>query len=337
MSKLILDAVSFVKMAAKKNQVLYLRNGYVETNYENATLRAPVDLDVEAAVNLAVFEKSLKQFGENFTITADDEKVTISDGVNNVIVDNCQEAFTSLSVLESQAIINDSLKDAFNVAAPFMKLASKLIPLEEGISIHNNFVEYTSKSHILRYWHGIHLPDGLRVPCDVATYVGKVKKNPLVGLGFSNEVITFHFENGSTISCRQAYVEQIPETNHLFAVDETYHKFELTKDFYKSVAFVGSLATNGVIKLKDGFAYANGDEDSTMKQVDIKTESVLVPVASLLACKSFGFKAAIRFPTNELSSHYLFRSNDNLAIVTFNGCKDQLNQEDNKDDASDDN
>lgn len=113
---------------------------------------------------------------------------------------------------------------------------------------------------LVEAFHGTDLPPGLVVPLAFIKALGKIDSET-VGFGYTpGQSITFWFEDGSFLKT-QMYNEQFPQYASLFDVEAK--PTEIPKDFFESVATVGSFANDGLIFFDGKFirSHADGIED----------------------------------------------------------------------------
>lgn len=140
------------------------------------------------------------------------------------------------------ALLTNEIKRAFFACAALTN-ESAPEPYKAGVLLQANTVVGTNGHALIEYWHGIDLPPGLMIPKASAVAVANCPKN-LVGFGFTDRSVTFHFEDLSFIKT-QLFNDNYPDYARL--LDVPSEPWPIPEDFFTAVDTITEFSDNGLL------------------------------------------------------------------------------------------
>lgn len=231
------------------------------------TIATPIEEDVEACPQWALFLDALNRVSGDMTLTAISSgmlAVTSGDFRGVVPCAPPDQVFISPPD-EAAAVIDDRIKQAFEAVLKVPNEQSQQA-VKAGILLQANSVVATNGAIIFEYWHGIDLPPNLLIPKAAAQAVVKSGKT-LARLGFSQTSVTFWFEDYSFIKT-QMFDAQYPEYEGVISCDYSA-MWPVPEKFFEAVAAVSQFSENGNVYFKDGQIVSNlSDETPSFYRLD---------------------------------------------------------------------
>jgi hypothetical protein len=220
-STALVSALKFISVAQKdagQPHETHCRLAHNTAVAFNGTLAAGVRIDEDITANPHTLKllAALERCGETFSITQlDNERLSIKSEKFKAVVP-CLTSDQLLSVEPDApcAIINDSLKEGFNVVSTIVSDNSEFM-VTASILLRNQTMVSTNTHILFEYWHGIDLPP-LVIPKLAALAVSRCTL-PLSRLGFSAGSVTFWFSDNSWIKTQQ-YTEKWPNVDRILNV-----------------------------------------------------------------------------------------------------------------------
>lgn len=146
----------------------------------------------------------------------------------------------------AQYPINDAFKIAAQIASLFNTDGAQTV-MGASVCLKNQSIIGTNGTVVLEAWHGNFMPPGLIVPKTFISALGKVT-SPLSRFGFTNETLTFWFENGAFLKT-QLYLERYPNVDLVLAYTETAKPVPVDPELFNAIRAVHSFAQGSQIFL----------------------------------------------------------------------------------------
>lgn len=231
-----------------------------------------------------------------------------------------------------QVQVDNRIKAAFGAVATLATLATDgaekaylaAVCLQSGSAV------ATNGAAVLEYWHGFQF-DGCRfmVPKVAAVAVAECEKD-LVGIGYTQSSITFHFADESFIKT-QLFNESFPEYAHFFNVQT--NPWPLPEEFFKGVKSVKNFSKNGIVYFDNGCVSSREIEsEASTYQVQNLPEGMAFHAKLLLQVQH----AMVNVDFDKSRNNVIFFGNNVRGILAAVNIADtyQAGEEDNEDEVA---
>jgi hypothetical protein len=263
-SNSLLNALDFLSNVTKDegspNETHVLLQNKTVTAF-NGILAAGVliEEDIIAAPHNTTIINALKRCKEQFSLTQlDGAKLSIKSGKFRAVVPCIDPALLSWPTPDNPcAVIDDRLKEGLT-ALEAIKTDNAQRVVIQSFLMNGLSIIATDGKIIIEWWHGINLPIGLAIPKSIIPAITKTSKK-LSQFGFSNNSVTFYFEDNSWIRT-QLYAEAWPD-GVFSLLDRENNAKPLVKGFYEAVEAVAPFSENGFVFLDNGFIKSHRDSE----------------------------------------------------------------------------
>lgn len=247
-----LSALMFVNQAQEKAGLTYQRHCHVKNGWVLAyngliSAGSKVPFDFHACPQTDKLIAALNNCGSDLSIINDESSITIKSGKFKAHID-CVNPETMPYFFADNKIANltNSIKEGFK-AALIVADESSDRPFAKGALLQGDTIACTDGVRLIEYWHGVDLPPGMVIPVKAMRAVISHSSN-LTGFGFSNNSVTFHFEDESFI--RSGLLDcKYPDYERLFATDAVFNPLPL--DFIKAIETILPFSNENIIYLEE--------------------------------------------------------------------------------------
>ena len=153
------------------------------------------------------------------------------------------------------ALLTNEIKRGF-MACLALANENATEPFKAGVLLQANTCVGTNGHALIEYWHGIDLPPGLMIPKASANAVAHCAKN-LVGFGFTDRSVTFHFEDLSFIKT-QLFNDRFPDYNAFLNKD--CNPWPVPEDFFTGVETLEEFSDNGLLYFDNNLMKSDRDD-----------------------------------------------------------------------------
>lgn len=262
-SNAFLEAITFVGSVLKDTGTpsethIYLKNNWAVAFNGILAAGTPIENDISACPNYFLFQQAVAKCGADLTIAQLDNKLTVKSEKFKATIPCIDPELINIGGYDEATIsVNDEFKKALEIVAPLVN--------ENGQHIYNvsillngqSVISTENGSVILEAWHGNDLPTNLSIPKSVVEPLAKTTKK-LVGFGYSDFSITFHFEDKSFIKT-QLFKEQWPDVARILNADSK--PFETPKELFEGVAAITSFSNDGLCYFDTDVIRSHKDEN----------------------------------------------------------------------------
>lgn len=252
----LLQAIDFLSTIQKDEGAPYethilLQNQCVVGYNDTLSAGAFVDEAVLAAPHTTTLLKALVKCGQDYqSLTIDGQKITLKAGKFKASIPCIDPTLIQFRSPDNPcAVIDDRLKEA-------LKCIDVIKPEPNAQEIHllsfllnGQSLVGTDGRILIEYWHGIDLPT-LTIPKAVIAPILKNNKK-LTQFGFSNNSVTFFFEDNSWIKS-QLYAKQYPIERMGDIINRPSNPSPVPADFYKALSAVAPFSPEGRVFFKQG-------------------------------------------------------------------------------------
>jgi hypothetical protein len=232
----LVEALKFVAVAQKGDGAPHETHCKIAHNTvvaSNGVLSAGARIEADLWANPHTLRliDALERCGEAFTVTQiDSTRLSIQSEKFRAVIPCLDESLLHLTQPDEPcAVINDSLKEGFNVVSTLVADNSEFV-VTASILLRSGSMVSTNRHIMLEYWHGLDLP-ALVIPKSAAVAVSKCEK-ALVTLGFSAGSVTFYFADGSWLKSQQ-YTDKWPGIDKL--LNEPSDAWPVPETFFHGV------------------------------------------------------------------------------------------------------
>lgn len=173
------------------------------------------------------------------------------------------------------APLDDRVKVALAAVGTLVSEAADNV-IQSAVKLQAYSAQSTNRQIAIEYWHGIDLPPNLIIPKTFIQAINKQTK-PLVGFGFSDRSVTFHYEDKSWIKT-QLYEDEYPDINRFF--DNPSIPSNLPENFFEAAESVSVYNDNEWVRFAD----------NQMQSYDSEKTGAQYEVPGLQAGKCFDWK-----------------------------------------------
>lgn len=244
----LIAALDFVKVAQQdegdaRQTHCRIGGGYVSANNGVLSVATPLADDIDACPHTLKLRHALLHCGQTFKAVAGASGLVVRSGDYRATIPSVEAAMLPDAVPDpSCAVVDDRVRASLAEVAPLAtegadRVAYAAVLLRGGSAV------ATNGRCIMEHWHGIDLPPGLVIPKASVAAITSIKE-PLVGFGFSQGSVTFHYENGSWLKT-QLYAEQYPDVDSILNKEVEAVKFP-AKEMEAAWSAVGKFCEQGV-------------------------------------------------------------------------------------------
>ena len=202
LTALAFAGVTIEKADEGKTSFVSFRDRWLMAANDTITISTPVDIDLELCPQADKFEAALKQCGQQYQLTQiEANAVSIKSGDFRAMI-----AALPLDLFEPCtpdlpcAAISDRLNIAMETCAKVMSNKGDRA-FNKSLLLRANSVVGTNGGLVIESWHGIDLPGEFPIPNKAIEAILKINK-PLCQFGFSENSVTFYFDNGAWLKTR---------------------------------------------------------------------------------------------------------------------------------------
>lgn len=263
-AKELLQAVNFLMPIQKKRgtvnqQFCYIGNGWIAAADDYMSIAVPIETPIEAFPNTFQLRSALLKCGEDLSITKlNPLQIAITSGSFKAII-GCTKELELKGPDQLTLMVDDKLKKCFK--------ATQTLPAENSNRPEFGAIKLAdgcctsltpTGTALLQAWHGFNVPGAYLVP--VAASKALVRsKEPLIGLGYTENSITFHFASGAFIKTA-LHSGNFPGIEHLFNV-ETSEPYEIPDDFAAAVKAIQPFSKEGFMHFRKGCITSDVEEN----------------------------------------------------------------------------
>lgn len=244
------DALNFFSSIFKEQGTVYethilLQNKTAVAYNDFLSAGAVIEEDIYAAPNGKILQNALAKCGqENYNLIVDGAKIVIKAGKFKASIPCTDPALLSNRWPDNPShTIDDSFRSALEVMslikpelnAQKVHLLAFLLNSQSCIS--------TDGKILLEYWHGLNLPT-LPIPKIIIEPILQ-NKNKLVSMGFSDNSVTFYFDNNSWVKS-QLCAGQWPMENMEGIMNVQSNPNPIPPDFFKGLDAIQSFSEGTV-------------------------------------------------------------------------------------------
>lgn len=252
----LIEALQFAAICTKDNDgkpaFVMIHDRWLMAENDSFGIGVYVDIALDLCPQADKFLAALQQCGPQFQLTqVEMGAVSIRSGNFRAVVPALShDQLSTVLPDKAVALINDGLKEAF---ASCLKVMSKNVGddrlIHHCLRMQANTVTATNGGLLLEYWHGIDLPGPLLIPKKTADTLAKINK-PLAALGFSDQSVTFYFDDGCFLKTRLTSGEY-PNIDRLWASVKAPGQ-AVWPELYVAIAAVKAFVDNDTIYFNAG-------------------------------------------------------------------------------------
>jgi len=227
-----------------------LANGYAVAFDGILAVGHPIDEELNVCPHSFRLIDALKRCKKAVSITQmDDDTIVIKSGKFRAVVPCLNPAALAYTAPDPVAgEINDEIKVGFAALNPLVSGTGKTT-IEASLSLNNGSMVATDRHLIIEFWHGINLPNGLSIPKAAINAVCRIGKT-LIGIGVSNQTVTFHYECGSWLRT-QLYGDKWPDVSRILNEGDVFNSPPVPDGFFDAVEAVAPFSRDGAIHVLD--------------------------------------------------------------------------------------
>lgn len=211
--------------------------------------------------------KALGAMGDSLSIVAKPGKLAFKSGSLTATVPCIEGESIPWSLPDPPvADLTDEIKRGFAACAPVADDKNDKV-IFACVCLEANQMHVTNGNMGLSYWHGIDLPPDLLLPKPFVVAVMKSDKH-LTRFGFSDNSVTFYFEDGSWIKT-QRYMDAYPDLERVMNYPDALC-LPLPEGFFEALDKVTPFADHDHVRFGENEMYVLDDEGSREASVDIK-------------------------------------------------------------------
>jgi len=261
----LIQALQFVSHAQKPIGPLYethciVNNGWVVGFDGVLTIGCKVEENISACPKTTTLLTALQKCTDALSITQLNEHyIAVKSAKYRATIPCVPFEDIPLSAPDEPiAVINDEVKKAFAILAPFAT-EGDLNAYRAGILLQAYSAVAMDSSLMLEYAHGIDLPPGLLIPKASAVAIAKAPK-PLARFGFSQGSATFYFDDGSFIKT-QLFKDGYPTYQNVFARFNLGNLTTPPPELFTAIEAVLPLSESGFVYLRGDKVQSHSSED----------------------------------------------------------------------------
>lgn len=246
----LLDALKFLSLVTKDVGAPCVTHIYLKQNWAmafNGVLSAghKITETIEACPHNKLMIEALSKCEQEFTIAQDGARLAIKSGKFKAFVPCLDQSLLQIYAPDEPiAVINDTLKVALEAVSVLANEQAQNI-LMSSILLNGTSVIATNRVMIFEYWHGINMPSNLAIPKTVVQALVKITKK-LTGFGFSDNSVTFWFEDQSWLKA-QRYAEPYSHPDIALLLNKSSNQYPLPADFWTALDAVAPFSEKGLV------------------------------------------------------------------------------------------
>ena len=248
----LVEALKFISVAQRDTGQVYQTHCILARNMAVAfdgvvAAGVPIAEDIQACPQTGALVAALSQCGESLSITQlDGARLSIkSEKFQAYVPCVSWQELTYPTPDAPCATIDDRIRAGFACVGILASDTSQHV-VTASVLLQANSMVSTNRHVMLEYWHGIDLPR-IIIPKAFVTAITKSTK-PLKQLGFSDNSVTFYFDDGSWIKS-QRYADEWPDMGKI--LNQGFEPKPIPENFYKAVDAVASFSDDGSVRLMD--------------------------------------------------------------------------------------
>lgn len=201
-----------------------------------------IEEDLCACPHVGLLLAAIARCGEQYSITQlSPEKLLVRSGDFHAYVPCLDPSKLSWCVPDALAgTLDDRFMEALEKVAGLAVTNSERV-IECSIQLNDGSVIATDRSVIMEAWHGNAFPSGLLLPKVAYTKLRKAKKR-IIGFGFSEQSVTFYFEDQSWLLSRLFLDKWPPGIQSHLTPDSVSHPIDAS--FFEAVKKVSPFSNN---------------------------------------------------------------------------------------------
>lgn len=211
----LLEALKFVLVAqsGKTVQQTYcmVHGGQVVAFDGTIAAGHPVDVELECCPQTRLLAAALESAGPDYQIVQlPDLRLELTAGEYRVSVpisDGSGLVWRTPSA--AMVSVGGEIRDALKIVGGLISDKADLLVQSLAV-LGDRSAMATDRELILEAWHGYELPHDFLIPKAAIKAIGRIKK-PLVSLGWTDNTLTFNYEDGCWIQT-QLYIDKIPDS-----------------------------------------------------------------------------------------------------------------------------
>lgn len=298
-AKDLIKTINFILPVQKnkgtpQQQFCLIQNGWIVAADDYTCIASPIDMAVDACLSTFQLKTALvKSKEDDLSFTQIDERtLTVKSGNLKATVACNNPAILNLKAPDDlMLVLTDDFKAALKAVDGLC--AENVSRPELGAVKVSGACCYAASSTgkaVIEAFHGFDIPGAHLIP-KVAVKAVINAKVALAGVGWSNNTMTFHFENGAFIKTA-LHAGSFPSIEHLFETN-IKEKTKIPEDFFQALGAIAPFSTQGYVYFEDGHITSDSVENaaSTYYMDGLNVQGIL-EIALLIKVKS-QFKEAI--------------------------------------------
>lgn len=245
----LIDGLKFISIAQKekgepRQTHCILGNGWIVASDGGISAGCRIEDDISAVPHTRRMMAALqKATGSISIVQLPTGRLSIKGGKFSTLVP-CQDIADMPNIAPDPqiALLTNEIKKGF-AACAVLANENATEPYRAGVLLQANSVVGTNGHALIEYWHGVDLPPGLMIPKASAIAVANCQKN-LVGLGFTDRSVTFHFEDFSFIKT-QLFNDTFPDYARL--LNKECDPWPIPEDFYIAIDTIEEFSDTGLL------------------------------------------------------------------------------------------
>lgn len=314
----LLSALEFVSCVSEKLGAAYethvgLRNNWAIAFNGIVAAGSPISEDLQCYAHTHLLHEALSKCEENYSLTQlDNNRLSVKSGKFQAVVPCLDPLLMQIANPDPMIVgITNKFKEAVEAVGVLASENAQHV-LTASVLMNGQSVISTNRVMLLEYWHGLDLPPNIPLPKEFVKALVKQKKN-LIGFGFSNSSVTFHFEDGCWLRT-QKYADEWPDVSSI--LNREPNLWTIDPAFFKALDAVASFSEDGNIYSRLNLLCSHADEGvgATFECSGVPAGFVY-PIKQLLIMKPF--VKSIDYMTNGVSdsSYCLYFVGDALRGV----------------------
>lgn len=247
----LLEAVSFVLPAtggvADSSAYLRLAGGYVSAFDGSLAIGHPIGEDLALCPHAERLASALKLAGDKFSIAEQENRRVVVKGKKLRATIPCADPATIPMIAPDPMVapITDDIRQGFKALMPLVREEAETL-VEISFLLNGGTISSTNRNVILQFWHGVNMPPNLIVPRRFGQIVSKY--DGLCGFGFSDNSLTFWYENGAYIRCSRMQ-GQWPDIDKVLNVAAT--PVAIDDALFEAVKAMSEFSEDGLVRFEE--------------------------------------------------------------------------------------
>ena len=255
-AKEIINTIKFIMPVQKpkgtvRQRYCLISNGWIVAADDYMCIASPINMSINSAPNTHQLRAVLAKCGEDLSITElDKESIAVTSGALRAVVKCVLPAQLDLKAPDPITwVVDDSLKVALKAAESLAEENTNK-PELGAVKLADMccYGAVPMGTAAIQAFHGFSIPGTHLIPKAAAKAVCATKL-ALVGIGASDNSITFHFGNGAFIKTA-LHAGNFPVFEHLFETQQV--ATQIPSDFYSGLAAITPFSEEGFVIFKQG-------------------------------------------------------------------------------------